>query len=378
MLISRFLSLMLCIGFVSSLFAGNPPIDSLIAAAEGRVFAGIEVGAKGVKMSVIREKKVSGQAPEIAPLLEQSTNTDLASVSQQAIISTAWAVRSYLDTLRETYHLPKKAVFIVVSSGAKIALEKAGKIEELRQAIRYAIDEPGRELFYVRPEQEAELMAAGTIALEDQKHAALCDIGGGNTKGGRFTDGIFQPFSLPYGTRSILNAVPATDSVPVLAERLDSLYINKLKAEYTKIATSPSFNNIRTIYISGGIYWIAATFLYPEKIESGRVELSVADLERFVQMVETDFNTLSNPVYNKVHPQAAAIEKALNSARSTYDRKALLGGANLAYGLVKALSEAQGGQVTFVFDRYASLSWIRGLVRQTAQNGGQPMLAVLQ
>lgn len=371
MFILRFLLVCLgCLLAVSGWATALPDTTNIQA------YAGIEVGAKGVKMCVVRERITSAGQHEVISVMERTTNTELVSLSQSAIIATAWAVRSYLDTVVETFHIPRKMVFIVVSSGVKQALDKAGKLEEVRGALRGAIDEPGREVFYVRPEQEAELMAEGVISLAERNHAGLCDIGGGNTKGGRFSDGYFLPFSLPYGTRSMLNTVPATDSVPILVRRMDSVYQGRLQAEFVKAATQPALANIHTLYLSGGIAWIMSSFIYPEKAGDPYVELSLEDLKRFHAMVGFDYNALSHPIYDHNLPNAAAIEKMLTQARNTYDRKAVVAGATLAYGLATAIA-AQNRNVKIVFDRNAGLSWIRGLVRQSVLTGGRPELAQL-
>jgi hypothetical protein len=149
----------------------------------------------------------------------------------------------------------------------------------------------------------------------------------------------------------------------------------RLNAE-SAAAVTPALLNSGTLYFVGGIVWIISTFTYPEKVEAPYVELTLADLKRFRDMAGNDYKTLSKPAYNPALPQAAAIENMLNQARTTYDRKAVVAGANLVYGMAVAAT-AQNPGMRFVFDRNAELGWIRGLVRMSAQTGGKPELGHL-
>jgi len=365
------------LAFVVPFFIASVPRSVLDD--EVLVYAGIEIGAKGVKLCVIKELH-EGNKSEIVSVMERTANTEVVRMDANAFIRTSWAVRNFLDSVVNEYNIPKDKVFVVVSSGVKQVLDKANKNEEMRQALRNAIDERDRVIYYVQPEQEAELLASGVIAPSETTNTGIFDIGGGNTKGGYFVLGKFTPFSLPYGTKSTTNLVSSiTDSIPIFSRKLDSIMQARVRGEILTQMT-PAKTARETYYLSGGIVWLLNSYLHPERGDAEYSEISMDDMIRFKAMAVNDYEALTHPKVadGKDPVLAQKIDKNLIAARASYDRKAVVAGATLLLNIAQVYSTPEAKVKKFVFVKYAYMGWIRSLVRQAAATkGGKPQLAVL-
>ncbi|MBL0334699.1 MAG: hypothetical protein IPP73_05055 [Chitinophagaceae bacterium] len=91
------------------------------------VYTGIEVGSKGVKMSVIEIGKNAKTNGSFSILKDTSVNTDFISFSENSFQATLKGLCGLFNTATQVYEIPSSKVFTVISSGVKMQAEKDDK-----------------------------------------------------------------------------------------------------------------------------------------------------------------------------------------------------------------------------------------------------------
>ena len=168
------------------------------------LFAGIDIGSKGVKLSIIGVSISAKKGLTYNLKKSMSINTEPSALSAAAIRETAQAVKDLMDTAAVRNSIISDRLFIVMSSGLKQALDKAsGKEAELTTAIRDALKNPSQKIDAISFEDEAKYGALAMIVPELHLSSSIMDIGGGNVKGGYLLNrSKFEAVNFPYGTKA--------------------------------------------------------------------------------------------------------------------------------------------------------------------------------
>jgi hypothetical protein len=101
------------------------------------VYAGIEVGSKGVKMSVLEIGKNAQTSGAFNILKDTSVNTDFISFTPASFQKTLDGFCSFYNTALKEYNIPAKKIFTLISSGVKMQAEKEKKTTEVTKLISY-------------------------------------------------------------------------------------------------------------------------------------------------------------------------------------------------------------------------------------------------
>src|SRR5688572_33078277 len=88
------------------------------------VYSGIEVGSKGVKMSMVGLGKNAQSNGSFNILKDTSINTDFISFNEQTFSATLNALCALYATAQNNYDIPDKRIFTAISSGVKMQAEK--------------------------------------------------------------------------------------------------------------------------------------------------------------------------------------------------------------------------------------------------------------
>ena len=163
------------------------------------IFAGIEVGSKGVKMSLVEVEKNEQRNGTFNILKDTSINTDFISFTQTTYNATLAALNNLYDVAIKDCHIPTNNVFTAVSSGVKIQAEKENKmnwVEQLINAFKFNFNEPERMVSIIDVREEGRLSHLGIVPDSRRYNTFLIDIGSGNTKGGYFPNGNTNDFKL--------------------------------------------------------------------------------------------------------------------------------------------------------------------------------------
>ena len=175
------------------------------------LYAGIEIGSKGIKVSILEMNKIQKGEFEIKNYW--SNNVGIArgisidgNLSSGDIENAMVIINHNYKTIRKDYMVPDENVFIVGSSGVGMAKNTDDLIIRVKASTH-------KDLEFIDAETEGKMLMKGCVPPKSYRESMVLDIGGGNTKGG-YTEVlrdeeyfVFFPLSLKYGTVTLTEAV---------------------------------------------------------------------------------------------------------------------------------------------------------------------------
>lgn len=349
------------------------------------VYAGIDIGSKGVKLSLVEIGKDLSKNSTFNILKDSSVNTDFISFTQPSFHATLNSLAGLYFTAKNDYKLIPERIFTVVSSGIKVQAEKSNNqkwITNLIDSFKLKINEPARTVEIIDVYNEAKLSHLGIVPDSRRYNTFLIDIGSGNTKGGYFPNGNttdFRLFQLSWGTKSTANA---TDK-RLLEDR--SIY-NFNKQLYRVLAgtandeivyavnLSGAYNMSDNIAFSGGIAWAVASLISPELIENPVIPVTYDEVEKFYARIFNNYISLSDtmitkqitdPLLNKV-----SIGKEIKRVNTVFDQPSLMAGSAL---LLKIMRQFEGiyEKKQFYLVKNGQVGWISAYVNQSISRTNQ-------
>ena len=334
----------------------------------GELYAGVEIGAKGIKLSVIEVKLSNGENDYVLKM-DTSINTDAAALSYQSEKETFDAITIFYNIIKSKYDIPATRTHIVISSGLKQDLDKYNKTEYFANIVRPKDLDPKIKIRYVTVDEESQLSFKGIVPQMNRLTANQLDVGSGNTKGGYINAGrTFIPVNFPLGTKSFQRLVEshATGNLDLetyrrIAEKVmhDSLG----RVMVYQFTDKRDFKSRDVVYLSGGIVWAIASLMHPEQIRQNHVELTPQDITAFRELVYTAYDDLIKPdLLKQLKPEDAAASYAnIKRVVNTYDQKALLAGSIWLDELIQQVNTINPTK-KFIFPRYAYVGWISGYI----------------
>jgi len=345
-------------------------VETLLKSVQGigDLYAGIEVGAKGIKLSVIDVKLSKDRQYDYVLIADTSINTDAASLSYQSEKETHDAIAVLWGLIKDRYQVPGKRVFVVISSGLKQELDKYNKTEYFANIIRPKTMDSAVTFTSVSATQEAELSMMGIVPQKDRFNASQIDVGSGNTKGGYFNvSKQFIPVTFPLGTKSFQRLVDAHTQAGIsqFADTAQQLWKDSIALTVEKeFSDKLEFKSRDIVYLSGGIVWALASFLHPEDIQKNYVEISSYDISEFRRRLIGSYEELIQPaalagISNATI--AAAARNNISRVMKTYDRRALVAGATWLNELANRINTVNPNK-KFIYPKYAYVGWISGYI----------------
>jgi len=334
----------------------------------GDLYAGVEIGAKGTKLSVIEMKLTNGEN-DYNLKLDTAINTNAAELSYQSEKETFDAITIFYDIIKKRFQVPSSKTYIVISSGLKQDLDKYNKVEYFANIVRPKNLDSAIRIRYVTVDEEAQLSFKGIVPQMNRLSANQLDVGSGNTKGGYINSNrTFIPVTYPLGTKSFQRLVESKAthnlSVEEFKAAAEKLIIDSLgRTMIYQLSDKRDFKSKDMVYLSGGIVWSIASLMHPELIRQNQVELTSQDISQFRDLVFTDYSDLIKPDLRKTMnaEDAAASQANINRVVGTYDQKALLSGAILLDELIRQVNSINPNK-KFIFPRFAYVGWISGYI----------------
>ncbi len=340
------------------------------------VYAGIDIGSKGVKLSVLEIGRNAQKSGAFNVLKDTSVNTDFISFTQSSYQNTLNGLTRLYDAALKQYKIPAENIFTVVSSGIKIQADKEDKVSWINQlisAFRANISEPDRKVPVIDVVEEARLSHLGIVPDTRRYTTFLIDIGSGNTKGGYFPNGNTKElklFQLSWGTKSTTNAAEKRcDEDKSLANYNRQLGRVLLGAENSEIVyavnESGAYPMSDNIAFSGGIAWSLANLVYPELIDNSVVPVSYEDLVKFNEKLFSNYAAVSDSAILKTITDPsldkAAIAKEIKRVNQVFDQRALMAGTGL---LLKIMRQFDGvwEKKQFFLVKNGQVGWISAYV----------------
>lgn len=342
------------------------------------VYAGIEVGSKGVKLSVLEIGRNAQKSGAFNILKDTSVNSDFISFSPATFNSTSEALTALYLKAKNEYQIPVENIFTVVSSGVKGQAEKDNKTETitaLANDFRAKINEPKREVDVIDVMQEAKLSHIGIVPESRRYTTFLIDIGSGNTKGGFFPNGdtkFLKIFQLGWGTKSTANATEKRceddKSVENFNKQLTRVLTNAENSEIIYMVNeSGAYPMSDYIAFSGGIAWSVATLMYPELVGNSVVPTTYEEVLKFSERLLKNHQSVSEDAITKTITDKTldklAIGKEVKRVNQVFDQKSLMAGTGL---LLKIMRQFEGiyEKKQFFLVKNGQVGWISAYVDQ--------------
>jgi hypothetical protein len=343
------------------------------------LYSGIEVGSKGVKMSLLEVGKNAKNNGSFNVLKDTSVNTDFISFSSPTFQATLSGLCNLYEVASKQYSIESDKIFTVISSGVQMQAQKEQKnewINRLIDSFKLKIKDPQRKVEVIDALQEARLSHLGIVPDTRRFSTFLIDIGSGNTKGGYFpydntTD--FRLFNLNWGTKSTANATEkrCDEFDKTLANFNKQLYRVLVAAEEQDIVyavnSSGAYNMNDYIAFSGGIAWAVATLIRPESIGNSIVTVTYEDVQRFSETLYKNYSNLSDAVLVKtIRSESIPGETAAKEIRrvhQVFDQRSLMAGTGL---LMKIMRQFKSIYETkqFYLVKNGQVGWISAYVDQ--------------
>lgn len=344
--------------------------------SKSSVYTGIEVGSKGVKMSIIEIGKNAQTNGSFHILKDTSFNTDFISFSQPTFQATLKSLCGLYNTALKEYKIPAKRIFTVISSGVRVQAEKDKKMEwvsNLIDSFRVLIKEPNRKVEVVDPRLEGKLSHLGIVPESRRYNTFLIDIGSGNTKGGFFPYGNtedFKVFQLNWGTKSIFNAADKNAGEDKTISTYNRQLFRVLSgAENSEIIyavnASGAYPLSDNIAISGGIAWAAATLMHPDMLDNSVIPVTYAELSKFCENLYYNPGLYSSPFISRsFRPESREpVIAEVSRVHQVFDQKSLMAGAGFLLKIMRQFESAFAGK-QFYLVKNGQVGWVSAYVDQ--------------
>jgi hypothetical protein len=340
------------------------------------LYAGIEVGSKGVKLSVIELKKNAQLGNSFVTIKDSSVNTDFISFNQPTFDATASGLTGLFQTALTRFNIPSNRIFTVISSGVKILAEKENQqawVEKLITKFRANINEPQRKVEVVDVMQEAKLSHLGIVPVSRRYSTFLIDIGSGNSKGGFFpygNDSYFYLFQLSWGTKSTANAAEKMLGDDKSHENYNRQLIRVAAGAETSeiiyaVNSSGSFPVSDHIAFSGGIAWAVATLIYPELINNPVVPVTYEDVERFSKQVTENYTSVSHEFLTSKMSNGSWDKKLIGAeikrVHGVFDQRSLMAGSSLLLRIMRQFKSVNETK-QFYLIKNGQVGWVSAYV----------------
>jgi hypothetical protein len=377
MLSSKLISAVVCVILFSSFTLAQSSVK--LKYTNSSLYAGIEVGSKGVKLSIVEIGKNTRKDGTLNIVKDTAVNTDFISFTKPTADNTLNALCGLYSTALNRYGVPAGNVFTLVSSGVKVQAEKNGKrnqIDELIASFKEKIKDKKRKVELIDVAEEARLSHLGIIPEEQRYKTFLIDIGSGNTKGGYFPYGNstdFKLFQLTWGTKSIANATEkrldeSDKTLVAFNTQLNRVLLGVENAEINyAVNTSGAYPLSDNVAFSGGIVWSVATFLHPEMADKNVVPVSFKEVYDFNERLFRNFETTSvDALVKQIKGDAVFREtaiKEINRVHAVFDQRALMAGTGLLLKLMRQFASIYETK-QFYFVKNSQVAWISAYVDQ--------------
>jgi hypothetical protein len=353
--------------------------DNVLRYYNPLLYSGIEVGSKGVKMSLLEFGRNARNNGSFNVLKDTSINTDFISFSSPTFQATLEGLSGLYRVAAKEYNISPDRIFTVVSSGVQMQANREAKndwIARLIDSFKIKINEPSRAVEVIDAMQEGRLSHLGIVPESKRFSTFLIDIGSGNTKGGYFpydntTD--FRLFNLDWGTKSVTNATEkrCDEFDKTIANFQKQLYRVLVAAEEKDIVyavnASGAYNMNDYIAFSGGIAWAVSTLIKPEMAGNSIITVTYDEVLAFSETLYRNYGSLNEALLVKTIKDDAVDKsmaaKEIRRVHKVFDQRSMMAGTGL---LLKIMRQFKSVFETkqFYLVKNGQVGWISAYVDQ--------------
>jgi exopolyphosphatase/pppGpp-phosphohydrolase len=332
-------------------------IFSIHSFSQKSIYAGIEVGRRAIKVSVLDVDNIKKADYKILSFWTERINfaehiAANGELTQDDITKISVTVVDQLKKIRAEHKMQESNIFIVAAP----VFAGARNLDVLKNKIATLTD---KELDVLNVNEEAKTLVKGAIPPVDYANAFLLDIGAQNTKGG-YIDELednkleFIPLELNFGTMTLTDAVQKTVANPNQANDMStyqekSFDFNTVLRKKTKemLDANPLLLKKEKIYLSGGAVWAFATLYYNENVKEHYISLNLDDVINYDAILKNNFSKFTTLAKN--NKEAARV-------LSTYDQKYLISANNILMTCLESIPNLATKKVYFV--KEGQVTWL--------------------
>jgi len=327
------------------------------ASAQNSLYAGIEIGSKGIKISVIDVNNIKKGDYDIVAYWTENVGIAKGisidgNLAEEDINRAGTVVFENLSKIKNKYSVPDEFIYIVASSGVAMA----NNTQALSNKIKTLTN---KDLDFINAEGEGKMLLKGSIPSTDYQDAIVLDIGGGNTKGG-YVDVLngnkfeFFPLKLDYGTITLTEAINKTIVIP---REINDMGVYKEKSfEFAPVLrdkikemlkSRPESLQKKKIYLSGGAIWAFTTLYYNEANDDHFVPLTMQDIIDYDAILKNNFVKYEN---------LAKTSKEADKVINTYNQRHLISANNILIACLESIPNLKSKKIYFA--KEGQIAWL--------------------
>jgi exopolyphosphatase/pppGpp-phosphohydrolase len=337
-----------------------------IFAQNQNIYAGIEISAKSLKISVLELTDIRKGSYNIIDTWSENVNVGKnisisGTINPKDIMTTTISIKENYEKLKITRGIDPSKIFVVISSGVSVAKNNNELIDSIEKELAITPKT-------ITVDEETKLLLQGSLPADEMDESILLDIGGGNTRGGFLTklkvkDSYFySPITLKYGTvtltEKIKNAVKAKDDYNEYI-KVNSIYndtINKTFKEILK--TNRLFQVKENIVLSGGAIWALATLTKSKSGEKNQapITFTAQDVKNYHLDLLTNFSK-----FEKLAENNEEAKRVL----STYSQLYLISGNSILLAFLNSIDNVDKKTLTFQDQGY--VAWLKAYILENVK-----------
>jgi exopolyphosphatase/pppGpp-phosphohydrolase len=317
------------------------------------LYAGIEIGSKGIKMTVIEILNIKKGDFKVISYWTENVGISKGiaidgNLAKADIEKAATVVNTNYIKIKDEFKVNNENIFIVGSSGVAMA----ANTNDLIQIVKTLIN---KDLEFIDAQTEGKMLLKGCVPPVDYKDSMVLDIGGGNTKGGYVDvknddNFVFFPLTLNYGSVTLTEAVikktktefineyneKSFGFMPILREQINLMY-----------GKSPIALEKEKVYLSGGAVWAFYTLFNEGKASQTFNEFKIEDVINYDAIIKNNYAK-----YEKL----AKTNKDIEAVLKTYSQKYLISGSNILQVCLEAVPGINDKKLYFA--KEGQIAWL--------------------
>jgi exopolyphosphatase/pppGpp-phosphohydrolase len=329
--------------------------------SQAQLYGGIEIGSKGIKMTVLDVENIKRNTYDIKDFWTENVGIAAGigiegALLQEDIDKAGDVVYNNYKKMLSDYKIEDKNIFIVASSGVGLANNTNDLVVKIKTLTNKRIE-------IISSSLEAKLLLRGCIPPKNYLNSVIIDIGGGNTKGGYAKDingsSVFFPISCDLGTVTLTEIINKKCKQKTVFEYNENLfdYLPTIRESFKKMYTSRiESQDKNNVYISGGAAWAFYTLLTGLKAQENFTQIQYDDILAIRTIAENNYqrfvtNADTNPEMQKV--------------LKVYQQKSLIAAFNLLETSLEVLPNIQNKKIFFA--KQGQIAWLVSYVFDNAK-----------
>ena len=327
-----------------------------------QTYGGIEIGSKGVKISVIEVKNIKKSVYDIKQFwtenvgIAKGISIDGNLIAADIDNAGQAVLRNYQKLLSE-YKIEDSKIFIVASSGVGLAKNTAVLVNKIKELTN-------KNMEVISSQLESKLSFKGCIPPKYYDQALLIDIGGGNTKGGYVDvvndeNTVFFPLNLDLGTITLTEKIKKKINTEKIADFTNEtiLYSGSLKTEVFDMLNkrAKTFDK-KNIYTSGGAIWAFYTLSTEAEAPENFNSYTIDDVLKYDQILKYNFEKFQT---------LAKTDKEIDRVLTTYSQKHLISANSILISCLQNLDIKENKKIFFV--KNGQVAWLLSYIADSAK-----------